>query len=109
MPLQPWLSRLKTGRCLRNKQMDAPGIFSQIDPSRISRSKAEETLLYVRYLLNREQEPAKIKLYQEFKTILEARLKELAGQQEVPPADLNEEKGGGQENEAIGGVEASSN
>jgi hypothetical protein len=65
--------------------MDAPDIFGQIDPSRISRSKAEETLLYVRYLLNREKEPAKVKVYESLKVILEARLEELTEREVLPP------------------------
>jgi hypothetical protein len=65
--------------------MDTPDIFRQMDPSRISRSKAEETLLYVRYLLNREKEPAKIRVYESLKAILEARLEELTERQILPP------------------------
>jgi hypothetical protein len=66
-------------------KMDGPDIFRNIDPSRISRSKAEETLLYVRYLLNREKENTKIRLYESLKVILEARLEELTERQMLPP------------------------
>jgi uncharacterized membrane protein YcjF (UPF0283 family) len=65
--------------------MDAPDIFRHIDPSGISRSKAEETLLYVRYLLKREEEPAKIRVYESLKAILEARLEELTEREILPP------------------------
>jgi hypothetical protein len=68
--------------------MDAPDIFRNIDPSRISRSKAEETLLYVRYLLDREQEPAKIRVYENLKAILEARLEELTEREVLPPLEV---------------------
>jgi hypothetical protein len=57
--------------------MEAPDIFKNIDPSKISRNKADETLLYVRYLLTREQDPAKMEVYQNFKLILETRIAEL--------------------------------
>lgn len=65
--------------------MDAPDIFRNIDPSRISRSKAEETLLYVRYLLNREKQPGKIRVYEKLKAILEARLEALTEREILPP------------------------
>jgi hypothetical protein len=65
--------------------MDGQDIFRNIDPSRISRSKAEETLLYVRYLMNREKEPAKIRVYESLKVILEARLEELTEREILPP------------------------
>jgi hypothetical protein len=65
--------------------MDAPDIFRNIDPARISRSKAEETLLYVRYLLNREQEPAKVRVYEGLKAMLEARIEELTEREVLPP------------------------
>lgn len=69
--------------------MEAPDIFRNIDPSKISRSKAEETLLYVRYLLDREQEPAKVRVYENLKLILEARLEELTEREVLPPVEAN--------------------
>jgi hypothetical protein len=68
--------------------MDAPDIFNNIDPSGISRSKAEEMLLYVRYLLNREKDPANIGVYENLKTILEARLEALTEREILPPVVL---------------------
>jgi hypothetical protein len=65
--------------------MEGPDLFRNLDPSRISRSKAEETLLYVRYLLNREKQPAKIRVYESLKAILEARLEELTEREVLPP------------------------
>lgn len=67
--------------------MEAPDLFRNIDPSRISRSKAEETLLYVRYLLDREQAPAKVRVYENLKAILEARLEELTEREVLPPLE----------------------
>jgi hypothetical protein len=75
---------LKQGRG-RKIVMEAPDLFKNIDPARISRSKAEETLLYVRYLLEREQAPAKARVYENLKAILEARLEELNERQVLPP------------------------
>lgn len=67
--------------------MEAPDLFRNIDPSRISRSKAEETLLYVRYLLDREKAPAKIRVYENLKAILEAKLEELREREMLPPLE----------------------
>ena len=69
--------------------METADIFRNIDPSKISRSKAEETLLYVRYLLDREQAPAKIQVYENLKAILEARLEELTEREVLPPFEAN--------------------
>ena len=79
----------------REMEMDAPDIFSNIDPSGISRSKAEEMLLYVRYLLNREKEPVNIRVYENLKAILEARLEALTEREILPPL--------GQQHRAISG------
>lgn len=68
-------------------KMDAPYLFNNIDPSRISRNKAEETLLYVRYLLYREKEPLNIQAYENLKAMLEARLKTISDQDEVSEPD----------------------
>jgi hypothetical protein len=72
---------------LEESEMGDPDIFRNLDPDRISRSKAEETLLYVRYLLNREKEPAKIRVYESLKAILEARLDALTEREILPPLD----------------------
>jgi hypothetical protein len=76
--------------------MDAPDIFDNIDPGRISRSKAEETLLYVRYLLKREQDTARIRIYENLKVILEARLEDLTEREVLPPLDLPTRSGIGE-------------
>ncbi len=52
-------------------------MFDNLDLTQISRSKAEEMLLYVRYLLNREQDKVKIEIYNQYRKKLEARLDNL--------------------------------
>lgn len=68
--------------------MDVPAIFNNINPSAISRSKAEEMLLYVRYLLNREKEAAKLRVYENLKILLEDRLEELNEREILPQLEL---------------------
>ena len=68
--------------------MNAPDIFSNIDPSGISRSKAEEMLLYVRYMLKREEDPVNIRIYENLRAILEARLEALTEREILPPLGL---------------------
>lgn len=52
-------------------------MFENLDPSQISKAKAEEVLLYLRYLLQREHDKGKIEIYTRYRNILEARVEDL--------------------------------
>ncbi|WP_026463843.1 hypothetical protein [Adhaeribacter aquaticus] len=53
--------------------------FANIDIKQVSKSKASEILIYVRYLLARVQNQAEKEELENYKILLEARLAELEG------------------------------
>jgi hypothetical protein len=59
-----------------------PDFLYTLDPAAISKNKAEETLLYVRYHLQREKNNKAIEVLQHYQSLIQARLKELEAKEE---------------------------